>query len=290
MTTTVILDLWTRGWHPSEKTEGSQTEHQSKGGTPIEKNVIVTDERGNKYEATYPKRAKGLVKKGRARFIGENVLCLTARPPNQVLEDDSMNEHAYPDPRTEKTETPRKAEGYTLDGIVSRIDQILNDNAAIKDALTMLRDLPLPDGPDHYATSHKAEAIANVVMTREATNQQLLRFLERMYENLAPQRTPTEIVKFREIVESLKGFHDLDEDRVAEIIEDAANQMFKAQQKSAQIHYDDPFSKTEAPRYNGKKPKIPKMPKMPHPFHGGNPYDMQDFLRSMGDQSDDDEE
>ena len=45
---------------------------------------------GNEYEATYPKRAKGLVKNGRARFIDEHTLCL-ACPPNDYLEDKSMN-------------------------------------------------------------------------------------------------------------------------------------------------------------------------------------------------------
>lgn len=29
----------------------------------MEKNIIVVDEEGNEYEATYPKKAKGLVKK-----------------------------------------------------------------------------------------------------------------------------------------------------------------------------------------------------------------------------------
>lgn len=32
--------------------------------TPIEKNIHVVDERGNVYEATWPKRARGLVKHG----------------------------------------------------------------------------------------------------------------------------------------------------------------------------------------------------------------------------------
>ena len=33
------------------------------------KNVEVVDEAGNVYEPTWPKRAKGLVKNGRARFV-----------------------------------------------------------------------------------------------------------------------------------------------------------------------------------------------------------------------------
>ena len=60
--------------------------------TPIEKNIIVVDEQGNEYEATYPKRAKGLVKNGRARFIDENTICL-ACPPNTELEDKNMSEN-----------------------------------------------------------------------------------------------------------------------------------------------------------------------------------------------------
>ena len=64
---------------------------QSKGATPIEKNVIVVDEQGNEYEATYPKRAKGLLKNGRARFVDENKICLVC-PPNINLEDNKMTE------------------------------------------------------------------------------------------------------------------------------------------------------------------------------------------------------
>ena len=36
----------------------------TKGKIPIQKNITVIDEQGNIYEATYPKRAKGLVKNG----------------------------------------------------------------------------------------------------------------------------------------------------------------------------------------------------------------------------------
>ena len=56
----------------------------------MEKNVNVIDEQGNQYEATYPKRAKGLVKNGRARFVDEHTICL-ACPPNENLEDNMDN-------------------------------------------------------------------------------------------------------------------------------------------------------------------------------------------------------
>lgn len=42
-----------------------------KGEIPIEKNVIVTDLNGKRIGATYPKRAKGLVKNGRAEYVSD---------------------------------------------------------------------------------------------------------------------------------------------------------------------------------------------------------------------------
>ena len=44
--------------------------------TPVIINGIVVDHRGNETEAIYPKRAKGLAKKGRTRFTDENKICL----------------------------------------------------------------------------------------------------------------------------------------------------------------------------------------------------------------------
>ena len=61
----------------------------TKGMPPIEKNIQVVDEQGNIYEATYPKRAKGLVKNGRARFINENTICLACPP--EIMEDKKMS-------------------------------------------------------------------------------------------------------------------------------------------------------------------------------------------------------
>jgi hypothetical protein len=58
--------------------KNGDTHKIDKGMTPITKNINVIDEKGNIYEATFPKRAKGLVKKGRARFVNNNTICLTA--------------------------------------------------------------------------------------------------------------------------------------------------------------------------------------------------------------------
>ena len=54
------------------------------------KNIEVVDEAGSMYEPTWPKRAKGLVKHGRARFVAENRICL-ACPPDMKMEDNHMS-------------------------------------------------------------------------------------------------------------------------------------------------------------------------------------------------------
>ncbi len=72
------------------KKQYSLKANQNKGGDTHRKNVIVVDEQGNEYEATYPKRAKGFVKNGRARFVDENKICL-ACPPDKILEEENMS-------------------------------------------------------------------------------------------------------------------------------------------------------------------------------------------------------
>lgn len=61
-----------------EKTEGKKT-------------VIVIDEQGNKLESTYPKRARGLIKNGRARVVDESTICLVNLPKNIILEENKMD-------------------------------------------------------------------------------------------------------------------------------------------------------------------------------------------------------
>ena len=53
--------------------------------------MIVLDESGKQIGKTFPKRAKGLVKNGRARFIDETTICLACPPENEFSEDIEMN-------------------------------------------------------------------------------------------------------------------------------------------------------------------------------------------------------
>ena len=47
------------------------------------KNITVVDEENNILQSTYPKRAKGLVKHNRARWIDDSTICLFAHPDNK---------------------------------------------------------------------------------------------------------------------------------------------------------------------------------------------------------------
>ena len=157
------------------KKRNSQNANQYKGATPIEKNVRVIDEQGNEYEATYPKRAKGLVKNGRARFIDEHTICL-ACPPNEMnenLEENKMEEN--------KT--------LTVKDIFDAIGQLRSESAYLNNALSTLSDIPCsstgaPGSPGDIGAQAKANAIADVIKCRETTNQQMLAFYQRMYDDI----------------------------------------------------------------------------------------------------------
>ena len=84
---------------------------ETESSTP-QKTVRVLDEAGHEYEATYMKRARGLVKHGRARFTDESqTVIILACPPSQnmIMEDNTMNEQINHTEATEKT----VAEAYT---------------------------------------------------------------------------------------------------------------------------------------------------------------------------------
>ena len=141
----------------------------------MEKNVRVIDEQGNEYEATYPKRAKGLVKNGRARFIDEHTICL-ACPPNELNEN-------LEEPKMEEYKT------LTVKDIFDAIGQLRSESAYLNNALSTLSDIPCSGSgdcgaPGDIGSQAKAQAVADVVKCRETTNQQMLAFYRCMYDDI----------------------------------------------------------------------------------------------------------
>lgn len=139
------------------------------------KNITVVDEAGNVYQPTWPKRANGLVKHGRARYVGENRICL-ACPPDIESEDETMSSKSI-------------FGDLTVADILTRINNIINQTGYITSAFESLAgmedgDSGSPGSPGNVLGEAKANAIATVVQCRETTNQQILRLYEKMYDDL----------------------------------------------------------------------------------------------------------
>ena len=157
----------------------SQKQINTKGATPIEKNVIVVDEQGNEYEATYPKRAKGLVKNGRARFVDENKICL-ACPPDKILEEEKMSNNINSSQVFNQIAELQKN--------LESIDKILFKIQCVTDSQSYVEQeegdpIPLDYLPD--VAMEKIKTIRDIVLGREKTINKMLDFYLPLYQDLA---------------------------------------------------------------------------------------------------------
>ena len=130
--------------------------------------MIVVDEQGNEYEATYPKRAKGLVKNGRARFVGENKICL-ACPPDKILEENKMEEN--------------KLTAKEIFVQLTILQKQLTENSQtslhrLGDALSTFESENVEVSCDQIAE------VCDVFKTRELTLLKMLEMYERMYNDI----------------------------------------------------------------------------------------------------------
>lgn len=185
--------------------------------TPIEKNMVrVTDVDKNVLAPTYMRRARGLVKAGRAEWTSPEMdeICLF-RPPAAFNMEDKM--HNNPDTTDvsekvtgENTELTREEfdqifrqndedhvenvpPTYTIEYILGRIEKIHDETSHIYEALDSFRNFTVnisPIGGTGDAT--RANAMVEVVKCREVTLQKELDFLEKMYNDLkAAEKMPS---------------------------------------------------------------------------------------------------
>ncbi len=165
------------GTVPITKNDIREKQIKARGATPIEKNVIVVDEQGNEYEATYMKRAKGLVKNGRARFVGENKICL-ACPPDKILEENEMTNNI-----PEKQIFDKIAE---LQKSLESIDKFLFKIQLVTDSQSCVEPeegepIPLDYLPE--VAMEKIKAIREIVLEREKTINKMLDFYLKLYQD-----------------------------------------------------------------------------------------------------------
>ncbi len=150
-----------------------------RGEEPMAKNISVVDESGKVYGATYPKRAEGLVKKGRAHFRGETTICLVRPPYN--MEDESMDMNYNRNDNNVKAESLQMLMACFTD-ILQRIEEIVKNTSYVEAAIQHVAELDV-DNEDGMST------INSIVCNRETTNQKALEVLENLALTALGSRT-----------------------------------------------------------------------------------------------------
>lgn len=179
-----------------EKTEGKKT-------------VIVIDEQGNKLESTYPKRAKGLIKNGRARVVDENTICLVDLPKHIILEENKMNNNNI---NLEENKEVKIDLAY----IMNKIDEITKIN------LELVSNKDLADMSVVPGAKNPVQCICE-------TNNKMIDFLQDIYKSLQPKESMTEKV-ILELINTLNnaiGDFSADEEVVNHLIDTLAKYIEK---------------------------------------------------------------
>ena len=138
--------------------------------------MIVVDEQGNEYEATYPKRAKGLVKSGRARFVGENKICL-ACPPEITTEETSMSDAIQKNQVFQQIAELQKGL-ESIDSLLFKI-QCIREEADCSEIEDGEKGAYSPE-----VALAKVDAVREIVMARETTLRKMLDFYIKLYREL----------------------------------------------------------------------------------------------------------
>lgn len=205
----------------------------------VERSVIVTDERGNEYEATYPKRARGLVKKGRARYIGENKICLTETPLtaeeteyktadgallsayNAEITEDDMSE--YTDIKESVQDAECENEAPAEKTFAEQIfEQIMNlraeDEAFTYRALNILAEIPPAQGPGDVAGEARGNAINALIDAHKAESFRVFAFYEKLYED-ARKGDSTKTMIVSKLMDKIDTYDDNVLSQLAEVID-----------------------------------------------------------------------
>lgn len=174
------------------------------------KNITVIDAQGNEYEATYPKRARGLVKNGRARFVNETTICLACPPPytegKQMNMDDILKEAAD---TSDTADTPTAGSQPDAAYIMQKIDQILADTQYLTDAIASIAQTEA--GGDCQVS------IGNLAAAREQTNQAMIGLLNNMLERVMPAPQDPDTQKLSMLLEFMEHKNLNEEGAAADI-------------------------------------------------------------------------
>lgn len=169
----------------------------------MEKNVTVIDEEGKIIGVTYPKRAKGLIKKGRARLVDENTVCL-ACPPNENLEDIEMEN---------TTENKTFEEELTLKYVLDKLDEVRE--AFLKSETEQISLLKEPEDidTDNMDSEDIAEIyqsyysrINDIKMSSQTTLQQMIEVYGKCIDKIKPQASAMSAEDRKEFAELVNNW------------------------------------------------------------------------------------
>lgn len=205
------------------------------------KNVRVIDEQGNEYEATYLKRAKGLVKHGRARFLSDNVICLACPPNSTDLEDSQMKDFLFG--KKNQAPTAEKGKSEEQPAAVKPAEAVSAPEAPEMPKMPELPEIPeIPEAPkatdapaEEISTAYlleqlaaiqrdsaylkdamdkvaqmgrgdetRAGVLADMVKARETTNQRLIA----TYSELLRRKNPAKLPNFDDFGKKWNGWKD----------------------------------------------------------------------------------
>ena len=157
---------------------------------PIAKNITVIDNDGIEYEPTYLRRAKGLVKKGRAYRVGENKIALTdiiSNNQGRKIMDNKTIEYIkeqigllinyYKDNSTEEMETIKIA----IEGVTNSLDNIRHIIVLREDWNEEQINSMFGSIKNNVYSVAKTVEITNT--QRETTKREIVKLLEKLIDN-----------------------------------------------------------------------------------------------------------
>ncbi|MBQ7827208.1 MAG: hypothetical protein IJ386_02960 [Clostridia bacterium] len=117
---------------------------------------------------------------------------------NKKIEANEANEVVETTEIAEATETVEVAENtatkYTIDYVLEQIAKLHADKEFYS-AITNEFKSVMAVNSDSFAAAESAQAIGKAIMCRETTNQQLIAFYEKMYDDLKPASKANKLEK-----------------------------------------------------------------------------------------------
>ena len=174
--------------HKKRKNGPGIAANAREGRTPIIKNIEVRDSSGKVYSPTWPKRAEGLVRHGRARWIGENAIKLTA-PPQEETEDRNMTDNMENIVEDITRAAASDGRDYTTQDLLDTMVAILKQDdiaGQITEAIKSIgENMAKYQGPAEIIVD--VEPLTELAEGFKENQYYALAIVERMYKGLHPE-------------------------------------------------------------------------------------------------------